>query len=77
MFVVDAFSCNGMMIGMVTSKWQGMYPGNGNAGVSGTAKSCAYYSHSTSVFKTGDVICLVAGILYKKLKMQDINITTT
>jgi hypothetical protein len=61
-FKVDAFSCNGMMIGMVSSSWQGVYPGSGNAGVSATSKSCAYYSHSLSVFKTGDVICMVADL---------------
>jgi len=57
-FSVDSFSCNGMMIGVVSSKWQGLYPGNGNAGVSATADSCAYYSHTSSIFTTGDIICL-------------------
>jgi len=61
-FKVDAFSCNGMMIGVVTSKWQGVYPGTGNAGVSTTSKTCAYYSHSASIFKTGDVLCLVVDL---------------
>lgn len=61
-FKVDAFSCNGMMIGLVTSNWQGVYPGSGNAGVSSTPKSCAYYSHSSAIFKTGDLICMVADL---------------
>lgn len=61
-FKVDAFSCNGMMLGAVNSKWQGVYPGTGNAGVSSTAKSCAYYSHSSCIFKTGDIICMVVDL---------------
>lgn len=61
-FKVDAFSCNGMMVGVVSSSWEGVYPGSGNAGVSATPKSCAYYSHSLSVFKTGDVICMVVDL---------------
>jgi len=61
-FKVDAFSCNGMMLGLVPSKWQGVYPGTGNAGVSATPKSCAYYSHSSSIFKTGDIICMVVDL---------------
>jgi len=61
-FKVDAFSCNGMMIGAVTSSWEGVYPGTGNAGVSSNSQSCAYYSHSMSIFKTGDVICLVVDL---------------
>jgi len=61
-FKVDAFTCNGMMIGLVNSKWQGVYPGTGNAGVSATPKSCAYYSHSSTIFSAGDIICLVADL---------------
>jgi len=61
-FKVDAFSCNGMMVGAVTSKWQGVYPGTGNAGVSSNSQSCAYYSHSSAIFKTGDIICMVVDL---------------
>lgn len=61
-FKVDSFACNGMMIGVVTSKWQGAYPGNGNSGVSSLPKSCAYYSHASSIFTTGDIICLNADL---------------
>jgi len=61
-FKVDSFSCNGMMLGAVTSKWQGIYPGTGNAGVSSTPNSCAYYGHSSEIFKTGDIICMVVDL---------------
>lgn len=57
-FSIDSFTCNGMMIGVVTNKWQGLYPGTGNAGVSFNAKSCAYYSHTSSVYSAGDIVCL-------------------
>jgi len=61
-FKIDSFTCNGMMIGVVSSSWTGLYPGSGNAGISSTPKSCAYYSHTSSIFSAGDIICLCADL---------------
>jgi len=57
-FKVDHFSCNGVMFGLATNKWRGVYPGTGNSGITANTKSVAYYSHNTTVFNTGDIICM-------------------
>jgi len=69
-FKVDSFTCNGMMIGLANSRWQGMYPGTGNAGVSSTSASCAYYSHTSSIYSTGDIICLRADLKNNKISFH-------